>query len=316
MSRGKVVNANPSWKTVKCDKCSRSAVIFVRYSGMHLCSSHLDQFVLSRAKKSLREQVEFDGRPKKMTFAVSGGKDSLSVMDVVKRILDVRRDVEFSAITIDEGIAGYRPSSIEMARKTASKLDVPLEVRSFKDEFGATLDRMAMKMDDNPCSVCGVFRRKLLNDMAKDHGADYLVTGLNLDDTAQTVLMNLSRGDTDRINRMGPHLKRIEGLVPRIQPLMRVPEKEIYLYAMNRGLPLHDSECPFSVTAERLRFREAISFMEDGSPGTRHGLVKAMENIKATAPERPSSISTCSQCNEPSSSDPCSACQFIRKLRN
>src|SRR3989475_2579400 len=85
---------------------------------------------------------------------------------------------------------------------------------------------------------------------------DYVATGLNLDDTAQSILMNVARGDVEKLARMGPHETRQPGLVPRIQPLRMIPEKEVYLYALLRGIEFHDATCPYAERAQRGRFRD------------------------------------------------------------
>ena len=298
---------------MKCDSCQSDSIIFVRYSGAHLCGKHLTDYVNSRVKKAIREQFDLKGGAKLM-FAISGGKDSLAVLHSVHSILSVRPDVEFHAVTIDEGIDGYRPSSVELSKQVTKELGIPLTVLSYSDQFGSSLDSMVSASDKFPCTICGVLRRKLMNEAARDWGADYLVTGLNLDDTAQTILMNIARGDVDRLFRMSPHRNRIEGLVPRVQPFLRIPEKEIYLYAIVNGLPIHGQECPYAEMAERLRYRETVSLLEDASPGSRHGLLRSLESIREFRESAPLELPLCSKCSEPSSSEICSVCKVLDSI--
>ena len=110
-------------------------------------------------------------------------------------------------------------------------------VAKFKDVVDLTMDEVSSLLGHRtPCAYCGVFRRKCMNLKAREIGADVLATGHNLDDAAQAILMNFTRGDVERLARMGPHEKVQPGLVPRIMPLRQIPEKEVYLYALLRDI--------------------------------------------------------------------------------
>src|SRR5438046_10444306 len=131
-----------------------------------------------------------------------------------------------------------------------------------------------------PCSYCGPFRRQALNRAAREVGADYVATGLNLDDTAQSILMNVAGGDIEKLARLGPHESRQPGLVPRIQPLRMIPEKEVYLYALLRGIEFHDATCPYAERAQRGRFREILHRLEEETPGTRTSNVSGYDQLR------------------------------------
>ena len=129
----------------------------------------------------------------------------------------------------------------------------------FHDTVGIDLDDIgSRKGQRTACAYCGVFRSRCLNLEAKRLGIDVLATGHNLDDTAQSVLMNFMRGDVERLARLGPHKKVQPGLVPRIEPLRLIPEKETYLYALLKGIEFSDAECPYAVDALRNEFREIV----------------------------------------------------------
>src|SRR5207249_11348636 len=116
------------------------------------------------------------------------------------------------------------------------------------------------------------FRRAARSRAAREVGADYVATGLHLEDTAQRSLMNSARGDIEKLARMGPHEPRQPGLVPRIQPLRMIPEKEVYLYSLLQGIEFHDATCPYAERAQRGRFRDIVHRLEEESPGTRHAI--------------------------------------------
>ena len=136
------------------------------------------------------------------------------------------------------------------------------------DEQGLSMDAVAsLGLLETPCAYCGVWRRWSMNRAARAAGARYLATGLNLDDTAQSVLMNVCRADVERLARFGPHSREQEGLVPRVQPLRWIPEVESYLYALLRGIPLHNAECPHSGRAQRGRYRRVLHQLAEEEPG-------------------------------------------------
>ncbi len=301
----------------KCDRCNRDAVTFIRYNGSHLCSAHFQEYVARRVRRELRAQVDLD-RDKHLAVAVSGGKDSCVALLLMHEILRDRRDVKISAITVDEGIEGYRPEALQKAQHLSKELGVEHHVVSFQDVVGTTMDMAATILGQRtPCAYCGVFRRKCMNLVARDIGADVLATGHNLDDAAQAVLMNFTRGDVERLARMGPHEKVQPGLVPRIMPLRQVPEKEVYLYALLRGMDFADSTCPYWEAALRNEYRDIIDGMESRSPGAKHSILSSYDVMKPLLQEKyPQSVLTLCQCGEPSPRGRCMACAMTEELRS
>jgi uncharacterized protein (TIGR00269 family) len=190
-------------------------------------------------------------------------------------------------------------------------------VVSFKEMFGITMDEIAsVEREISTCSYCGVLRRAAMNIAARNWKATHLATGLNLDDTAQSVLMNFARGDLERLARLGPHKRIQEGLVPRVQPLRTIPESETTLYALLRGLKFHDLECPYAFEALRNTYRHAIAQLEDVSPGTRHSIVKSYDQLLPALMNmfEPARLTTCA-CGEPTISARCKACEMLEALR-
>jgi len=223
-----------------------------------------------------------------------------------------------TAITVDEGIEGYRPRSIESARKLCEMLGVRHEIIGFQDTFGITLDDAAGAGGHlGPCSYCGVWRKKCLNQRSREIGADVLAVGHNLDDTAQSILMNVFRGEIKKLVRMGPHRRTRPGLVPRIMPLRTIPEKETYLFAFLTGIPFEDLECPYAVAAHRGLYRDMINSVEDGTPGTRHRILRSHQEIYECLAGRyqGGELGRCGLCGEPTSKEICKACEMVRDIR-
>ncbi len=302
-----------------CDRCDAQPVAYIRYSGAHLCASHFREYVERRVKQEIRRELELSKLETKIAVGLSGGKDSSTTLVLLHDYLGRRRDVSLEAITVDEGIAGYRPPSLETARALCAELGVTHHVVSYRETQGFEMDRVVrLDPDAIPCSYCGVFRRHALNTKAAEIGADYLATGLNLDDTAESILMNVARGDVDRLARLGPHERVQPGLVPRLQPLRNVPELEVYLYAYLRKIPFHDAECPYAARAQRGRFKEILHRLEDESPGTRHAIVRGYDAMRPVLHGAwpPASLHPCTRCREPTVHEFCKACELRERLES
>jgi uncharacterized protein (TIGR00269 family) len=298
-----------------CDKCGRQAVVFVRYSGAHLCGEHFSGFVERRVKHEIREQVDLRGG-ERLAVAVSGGKDSTVALELLVKILGRRRDLAMCAVTVDEGISGYRESSIPVVSRNCARLGVEHLVVSFRELYGTTMDEIAKgQRDQSTCSYCGVLRRRAMNSAARGWGATHIATGLNLDDTAQSILMDFARGDVERLARLGPHRRTQPGLVRRIQPLRTIPESESLLYAMVNGLEFHDLECPYAHEAVRNAYREVLAGLEDRFPGTRHTLLRSLDSLRPAleAAFEPAVLASCA-CGEPTISQKCKACEMLEAL--
>jgi uncharacterized protein (TIGR00269 family) len=237
----------------------------------------------------------------------------------------MRRDVRIVAGCVDEGIDGYRPPSLQCAIDLCDALGVEFISTSYEDlsfhQMDEVVKRLPVVAETNegasmmPCSYCGVFRRQGINALAKQVEADVVALGHNLDDMAQTVLMNMTNGDIDRTLRLAPHTDApVDGLPPRIVPLRWIPEQEIHLLAMHKELPLHHEECPYAQGALRWRYRDIVAQLEQDVPGTRHSLVRMSDNIKQVArQERPPVQShpiKCQRCGSPTSGSTCKACDM------
>lgn len=303
-----------SWRRVpkSCSKCAAAAVILVPYSGQHLCRRHFLDFTERRIRKAVREQGPYP-KGSHVVVALSGGKDSVVTLRVLADVFRENRHVRVSAVTVDEGIAAYRPPSIGVARRHCEALGVPHHVVSYAKEAGVTMDEMKAR---DPallaCGACGPLRRRSLNRAARELGATHVATGHNLDDSAQSVLMNFLKGDVERLARLGPHpAERAKpGLVPRLMPLRAVPEKEVALFAMLHGWEFHDAECPYSSDATRGRYRDLLLSLERETPGTRHALLAGYDRLAPLlhAGLPAAEVRACSRCGEPASRDRCAAC--------
>lgn len=304
-----------------CDACAAPAVVHQRYSGRRYCGRHLDRSVRKKVGKELRKQLHLDGQPITILVAISGGKDSAVLLSMLHDLLGQRPDVTLIGGCVDEGIEGYRPPSMEAAQRLCEQLGVRFEHSAFRDLDFLDMDEVVNRMknvteDGAPttaCAYCGVFRRQGINALAERVGADVVALGHNLDDVAQTVMMNLVAGEVERSLRMAPHTHQIEeGLAPRIIPLRPIPEQEVHLVALHRGLPIHHETCPNAEGAQRWKMRETVANLEEERPGSRHGLVRTLDAIRSLAGSRESvdHVSACEGCGGPSSGPTCKACEM------
>lgn len=270
-----------------------------------------------RVKREIRKQIDVE-RGDKIAVAVSGGKDSMVALKMLSSVFNGLNGVEVHAITIDEGIEGYRPPSVDIVRRFCEQNDVVFHLRSFS-ELGVTMDAIApVSGSSSPCTYCGVFRRMLMNEEARDIGVRYLATGHNLDDAAQSIMMNFVRGDVERLARMAPHMHVQPGLIPRFMPLREIPEKETLLYALVSGMEFWDGVCPYWEAALRNQYRSIVDDLEDRSPGARFGILSSFDQIRpmlwSNMPQ--SNLHPCPRCGEPTVGDSCKSCQLLDKARS
>jgi uncharacterized protein (TIGR00269 family) len=300
---------------IRCDKCSSKSIVFQKYSGMHLCHSHFEEDVHRKIRESLRETRIFANKAK-VAVALSGGKDSATLLYVLKNLFSSRKDIELVAILIDEGIESYRHNTLAEAVSLAKRLEIPYVLKSFQKVFGVTTDEIAsMGRSQATCSFCGVMRKTLLNRTARELDADALAIGHNLDDEAQTILLNYLRGDIDRLFRLQPRRMQA-GMVPRIKPLKRIPEREISIYALVHQLcKFNSGSCPYIADAMRFEVKNLLNDLEDRHPGTKYSVLRSFKRILDLQPDSDFRTQPCQNCGEPCSNGLCQSCKLLDQIR-
>jgi uncharacterized protein (TIGR00269 family) len=253
-----------------------------------------------------------------LAVAVSGGKDSLTLLSLLVKLEERFPRSRITAVSVDEGIEGYRDEALELAREACNNLGVEHLVVSYKELFGITTDEIARKhLGQTPCSYCGVFRRKAINKAARMVGATKIATAHNLDDEVQTILLNMLHGDPMRIVRSGPVLRDPRGrFLPRIKPLCDVPEKEIVLYAYLTGLDFQSVTCPHANEALRNDIRGFLNHMEQKHPGTKFTLQRTGERLRQLLAEAApiSELNECQKCGDPTPHELCEACLMLEAI--
>ncbi len=244
-----------------------------------------------------------------IAVALSGGKDSVLTLHALKNYQKYL-DFDLVAISVDEGIEGYRQHGIDSAVNNARNLDVELVQKSFKDDEGFALDDIYMNFK-SACIPCGVFRRNILNKTAYELGASKIATGHNLDDEIQSFLMSFARGDTIKFSKFGPELDQIHPkLVPRIKPLWNTPEKEVGMWAVINDIDIHLDECPYSHLSLRAKIKEFLNVSEDNYPGVKNNIMDSFNQILTFENDIEARLNECEICGEPTSSNVCKACEI------
>jgi uncharacterized protein (TIGR00269 family) len=307
-----------------CTLCRRNDAVFGRsYSGENLCGKCFCRTIENRVRKTI-SKYEMLGQKDRFMVAVSGGKDSVTLLHILSKIEKTFPDVIFCAGTVDEGIRDYRDEALRIAEKNCRKLGVEHVVTSFKELFGYELDeivallRKRAKNGLTPCSYCGVLRRKALNTLARDAGVEKLVTAHSLDDETQTMLLNIVHGDPLRIARSKPVLNVIHPkFVQRVKPLCMVPEKEVVFYAYLKGIEFQCIDCPYAQNALRNDIRDMLNRIDHKHAGSLFTVFRSMEKLRPALEEYVEDVklNDCKLCGEPTVGDLCRACEMLEDLK-
>jgi uncharacterized protein (TIGR00269 family) len=287
------------------------------YEGVKFCSKCYREAIEERFRRTVirHKMLEYNDH---VAVAVSGGKDSLTLLNLLVKLEGRFPRTKITAVSVDEGIDGYRDEALDLARRACDRLGVRQVVVSYRELFGITTDEIArMRLGQTPCSYCGVFRRKAINKAAGMVGATKIATAHNLDDEVQTILLNMLHGDPMRIVRSGPVLRDPRGkFLPRIKPLRDVPEKEIVLYAYLNGIEFQSVECPHGHEALRNDIRAFLNQMEQKHPGSKFTLQRTAERLREllveTSPVQ--ELHQCERCGDPTPNQLCEACLMLELI--
>ncbi|MBX5328326.1 MAG: TIGR00269 family protein [Candidatus Bathyarchaeota archaeon] len=309
--------------TVICTACNRKEAFFSRpYSGEKLCKKCFTESIETKVKATIAkyQMLNFND---KIAVAVSGGKDSVSLLHILAKLERRYPKASLVAVTVDEGIKGYRDEALKIAAENCRKLGIKHHVVSFQKLYGCTLDEIVkhLKLKGNsgptPCAFCGVMRRRTLNTVARKLKVDKLVTAHTLDDETQTILLNIFHGDVLRIAREKPVTdEAYPKLVQRVKPFCEIPEKETALYAYVKKIKFQSIPCPYAPEALRNDVRVMLNRMEERHTGIKFTIFKSIEKIRPAleAIAEKEGIGECSECGEPTTEKVCRTCQMLKQI--
>jgi cytoplasmic tRNA 2-thiolation protein 1 len=299
-------------------RCGAKAVYFRAYNGESLCAKCFSSSILEKTKKTISKygMLNFGDS---VAVAISGGKDSSSLLYVLNEIMKGHGS-KLQALTVDEGINGYRDESVKNAKELAEKLSIPLLVSSYEEFFGFTLDdaleqRIDKGISITSCAVCGPLRRRSIDNAAKALGANVVATAHNLDDVLQTFFINLHSGDAERIKWLSPVYRQSSEnfKLRRIKPFLEIYEQELAFFAYTNDLPFQSESCPYMNEGIRTEIRTYLNELEQRHPGTKYSTLRTalqiangLEGLLAKK-----EIRTCSKCGSVSTGEVCSVCKTI-----
>lgn len=284
---------------MSCSKCSQKEII----KNPTYCKDHFIEYFENKVEQTIKQHKMLSFKDK-VCVAASGGKDSITVLYMLWKL-----GYNVEALAIDEGIEGYRDSSLLTLKTFCEQHKIPLHIKSYEKEVGKRLDTVVPK-GKPACHICGTFRRHLLNKYSQKY--DKIATGHNLDDESQAVMMNILKGQTKLFNRQGPKTKEIEGFTQKIKPLYLMKEKEIMIYSVLKKFNTPFNECPYAKQSYRAKVRDLLNELEYKQPGTKENIIQRYLDIRTTNRGEP--IKHCSVCQSPCSSNICKACQIKQAI--
>jgi len=307
-----------------CSVCkSREAFFFRPYSGERLCRRCFSKAIEEKVRATIAKyrMLEFNDR---IAVAVSGGKDSVSLLHILAKTERNFPKASLVAVTVDEGIREYRDEALKIAAENCKRLGIEHYTVSFKKLYGYTLDEIIERLikygrrELTPCAYCGVLRRKALNIAAREVKANKLATAHTLDDETQTILLNILHGDPSRLAREKPVTDDVHPkLVQRIKPFCEIPEKETALYAYIKKISFQDIPCPYASEAMRNDIRLFLNRMEQKHSGTKFTVFKSIEKIRPAMEKMvmKEELTECVECGEPTTGETCKTCEMLKQLK-
>jgi uncharacterized protein (TIGR00269 family) len=301
---------------MQCSLCQSAEAVYADpTSRVVYCARCFLSYVYKKVAKTIR-QYKLITPGDRVLIAVSGGKDSVVLADILGRLSKTLRGISLYAVTVDEGVqvkeGDYRRDALRSAADVLKKYSIPHRLVTFKELFRGTLtDYVNTQVyRGSACSVCGVFRRKAINIVANEIKATKIATGHNKDDEAQTILMNILRGDLERLMRLR---NETEGFVPRIKPLRRISEMELAMYAYLKGYSFQSTECPYSSDTIRDMVRDILERVSEHVNGVYDALLNFEDRLTTLRSyEQVPKLNKCKMCGEPTSSKTsiCKPCEY------
>ncbi len=311
---------------IRCSKCSKKAVVRLRYARLNLCREHFIEFVENRFIKLSMKNKLFE-KINKALIAVSGGKDSIALLHLMYKA-SKHLGFKIHGLTIDLGIGrDYSRKSVEASVKNFETLKIPYTIFKLKHAYGFTIDDVArygrnVGIRRPVCSVCGTIKRYIMNKVALDVNADIIVTGHNLDDMVQYILSSVYSGRIEDIVKLSFRTPTRNGLIGRAKPLAYFSEKETLMYVLLKNLPFNYDICPhYKPRSFHEKIKRISNELEEIVPGSKITLVRSFLEKIQPALEAKYSFSTeklreCKLCGMPSASEICSFCKIRSAMEN
>jgi tRNA-5-methyluridine54 2-sulfurtransferase len=295
-------------------RCREAAVMEVARHRAAYCAEHFVDHVRSQVRDAIsrHDMLSYNDR---ILVAVSGGKDSLALWDV---LLDMGYRAD--GLYLGLGIGEYSDESGALVAAYARSRGAVLHTVDLASEYGYTIPEATGMRNRSSCGVCGLSKRYVFNRVALQHGYDVMATGHNLDDEAAQLLGNVLRWQTPFMARQSMVLPATEeGMAKKVKPLYRLGEREMAAYCVIKGLDYVVEECPMVGGNTVMRYKDALNELERHSPGTKaqflFGFLDRVRPVHfADADTDAQSLAGCAECGQPTStrSDGPVVCAFCR----
>ncbi|XP_052086704.1 cytoplasmic tRNA 2-thiolation protein 1-like isoform X2 [Mytilus californianus] len=300
---------------VSCSICDGKAILKRPKTGDALCKECFYYAFEEEIHKTVVDAKLFTPG-ETVAIGASGGKDSTVLAYTMKELNQrYKYGLNLVLLSVDEGITGYRDDSLETVKRNQIQYDLPLKIVSYEDLYGWSMDAIVKQIGlKNNCTFCGVFRRQALDRGAMMMKVDKIVTGHNADDIAETVIMNVLRGDIGRLRRCTAITTGTDGALPRCKPFKYTYEKEIVMYAYFKKLDYFSTECIYSPNAYRGFARAYIKDVEKIRPSAIIDIIHSGESLSVKKDVRLPVQGTCERCGYMSSNPVCKACVLLEGL--
>lgn len=306
---------------MNCTKCKTKAVIKIPRHHAAFCKVCFTNFVHDQVTRAIKSEKMF-GRGDRILVAVSGGKDSLALWDILLKL-----GYKADGFYVNLGIGGYSERSYSMVRKFAeavAPLGPALHTHTVEQEEGAGIKELAHMVHRPTCSTCGTIKRYQFNRAAVERDYDVMATGHNLDDEAARLLGNVLHWQEDYLEKQGPTLPAsVEGFAKKVKPLYRLSERELAAYCVLNKIEYIIDECPMAQGARTLLYKEVLNRLETESPGTKQyfywGFLEKQRR-KQSSPDAVSEkdqtlLRRCGTCGQPTTSEVCSYCKLMARAK-
>jgi len=227
------------------------------------------EFYISKSVGKATTDYNMLSEGDKIAVAVSGGKDSLTLLKVLfDRQKFVPIKYEILAVHID---LGYPRSFAKTVEKYFKKIGVKYHIEKV-DALRKT------KPEEINCFWCSWNRRKALFEVADRLGYRKVALGHHKDDIVETILLNLFfHGE---ISAMAPKQELFKGKIIVIRPLAYVEEFQIKRFVKTAGFPVCDCVCPNSLTSNRRKVANIIRDLKRSCPEIKTNIFRSVKRIK------------------------------------